>query len=51
MYVSAADKIRVILHEEGQHEHPDVHAVIIGIGRHDDVVVAQVVKVVLDSQG
>ncbi len=50
-YVSAADKIPVILHEEGQHEHPDVHSVIIGIGRHDDVVVAQVVKVVLDSQG
>ena len=40
MHVSAADKIRVIFHEEGQHEHPDVHAVIIGVGRHDDVVVA-----------
>ncbi len=28
-----------------------MHSVIIGIGRHDDVVVAQVVKVVLDSEG
>ncbi len=51
IYVSAADEIRVILHEEGEHEHTDMHSVIIGIGRHNDVVVAQIVEVVFDAKG
>ena len=47
----AADQFRVILHDEGKHQHADVHAVIIGIRGHDDVVVTQVGHVFLHAQG
>ena len=51
VHVSAADQVGVVLHEEGQHQHADVHAVVIGIGGDDDVVVAEVLEVVLDAEG
>ena len=48
--MSAADKVRVVFHEEGQHKHADVHTVVIGIGSYDDLVVAEVVDVLLESK-
>ncbi len=45
-----ADEFRIILHKEGEHEHTDVHPVVIGIGRHHNPVVAQVSHVVLHSE-
>ena len=50
VHVPAPDEVGVVLEEEGEDQHPDVHSVIIGIGSHDDVVVAQVLKVVFNAQ-
>ena len=50
MYMSAADKVWVVFHEECQYEHSDMHSVVIGIGCDDDLVVAEVVHVVLHSE-
>ena len=49
--MSSTDKVRVVFHEEGKHEHTDVHAVVIGIGSYDDLVVAEVVDVLLKTEG
>ena len=49
--MTAPDEVRVIFHEESQDQHADVHPVVIGIGGHNDVVVAQVVQVVFHSEG
>ena len=51
MNVPSSYQVRVILHEESQDQHPDVHAVVISIGGDYDVVVTEVVKVVLDPEG
>ena len=44
MHVPSSDQVRIILHEECQDQHADVHPVVIGIGGHDDVVVAEIVQ-------
>ena len=51
MHVTAPYQLRVVFHKESQHQHTDVHTVVIGIRCYDDVVVAQVLEVVLHSQG
>ena len=45
-----ADHLGEELQEEGHHQEADVHAVDIGIGGDDDLVVAQVIHVLLDVQ-
>ena len=49
--MSVAHQIRIELQEESEHQQTYVHAVDIGIGGDDDVVVAQVFDVLLDVQG
>ena len=49
--VAVAHQVGVELEEEGEHQQTDVHAVDIGIGGDDDVVVAQVLDVLVDVQG
>ena len=44
------DEVGEKLEEEGNHQQADVHAVHIGIGGHDDFVVAQSVDAVLDVE-
>ena len=46
----AADQVWIVLHEESQYKHPDVHSVVIGISRYDNVVVAEVVEIVFYSE-
>ena len=45
------DEVGEELEEEGNHEQADVHAVHIGIGGHDDLVVAQPVEPVFNVEG
>ena len=49
--MTAAYQVRIVFHEEGQDQHPDVHSVIIGIGCNNDAVVAQVIHVIFHSKG
>ena len=49
--MSTADQIRVVLHEECQHKHADVHSVIIGIGCYDDLVISEVLHVIFHAKG
>ena len=49
--MAVADQVGVELEEEGEHQQADVHAVNIGIGGDDDIVVAQVLDVLVDVQG
>ena len=49
--MSASDKVRVVLHEECEHEHSDVHSVVIGIGCNDDLVVTEIFHLVFHSKG
>ena len=49
--VAAADEVGVVLHKEGEHEHADVHAVVIGIGGDHYAVVAEILEIVFDSEG
>ena len=49
--MASSDEIRVVFHEECEHEHTDVHSVVIGICRDDDLVVAEVVNVLLETKG
>ena len=49
--MAVAHEVGVELEEEGEHQQADVHAVHIGIGGDDDVVVAQVLNVLVDVQG
>ena len=51
IYMSAADELRVVFHDEGEHQHADVHAVVIGICCYDNIIVAQVVQILLYAQG
>ena len=44
------DKLGIELEEEGDEQQPDVHAIDIGISRHDNLVVAQVVETVLNVE-
>ena len=48
--MSFLDEFREELQEECDDEQPDVHAVDIGIGGHDDLVIAQRVETVLDVE-
>ena len=45
--VSPLDQFRHLAIEERQEQRPDVRAVDVGIGHHDDAVIAQLVRVVL----
>ena len=49
--MAATHHVGVELEEESEHQQADVHAVDIGIGGDDDVVVAQVLNVLVDVQG
>ena len=49
--MAIAHQVGVELKEESEHQQADVHAVDIGIGGDDDVVVAQVLDVLVDVQG
>ena len=48
--MSSTDKVRVVFHEECHNEHSDVHSVVIGIGSDDDLVIAQILHVVLETE-
>ena len=48
--MSSSDKVRIIFHKESKYKHTDVHSVVIGIGRYDDVLVAEVLHVVLQTE-
>ena len=48
--MSSSDEVRVVFHEECEDQHADVHSVIIGIGCYDDVLVAEVLHVVLQTE-
>ena len=48
--VAAADDVGEELEEERDQQQADVHAVHVGVGGDDDLVVAQFVEVVLDVQ-
>ena len=49
--VPLLDEFGKELEEEGEHQEADVHTVVIGIGGHDDLVVAKAVQSVLDVEG
>ena len=49
--MAAADNVRIVLHEEGQKQQADVHAVIIRIGCDYNVVVAEILNVLFHTQG
>ena len=51
MYVSSSHKVRVVLHEECQHKHADVHSVVIGIGCDDDLVVSEILHIIFHAKG
>ena len=46
--MAVAHQVGIELEEKGEHQQADVHAVDIGIGGDDDVVVAQVLDVLVD---
>ena len=48
--MAPSDEIRMVLHEECQYKHSDVHSVVIGIGRHDDLVVSEIFDILLKSE-
>ena len=50
VYMTSSDQVRIILHEECENEHTDVHSVIIGIRSHNDLLVAEVLYVILQSE-
>ena len=50
VHVAFLDEVGEELQEEGDHQQAYVHAVHVGIGRHDDLVVAQSVQPVLDVE-
>jgi len=49
--MSFLDQLGIELKEKRDDEQSDVHAVDIGIGSHDNLVVAQVVESLLDIEG
>ena len=49
-YVTSSDKVRVVFHKECQYKHTDMHSIVIGIGRDDDLVVSEVVDVLFKSE-
>ena len=51
VYVSSSHKVRVVLHEECQHKHADVHSVVIGIGCDDDLVVSEILHIIFHAKG
>ena len=48
--MASSDKVRIVLHEEGQNQHADVHSVVIGIGCDYYVVVAKVFKILFYAE-
>ena len=48
--VAAADDVREELEEESDHEEPDVHAIDVGVGGEDDLLIAEVIDGVLDIE-
>ena len=50
VYMATSDEVWVVFHEESKHKHTDVHSVIIGIRSHNDLLVAEVLDVVLQSE-
>ena len=44
LQVPAANHVGVELQEEGEHQQTDVHAVNIGIGGYDDIVISQILN-------
>ena len=45
------DEVRKELQKEGNHQQPDMHAVHIGIGGHDYLIISESVQAILDIQG
>ena len=50
VYMTSSDQVRIILHEECENEHADMHSVVIGIGRYDDLLIAKILDIILQSQ-
>ena len=50
VYVALFDEVGEELQEEGNHQQADVHAVDIGIGGHDDLVVTEPLEAILDVE-
>ena len=46
----SSDEVRVILHEECEDQHTDMHSIIIGIGCDNDVVVSQILEVLFHAK-